>query len=80
MPINSRERLQIEVYYLPSYSPEMNPDEYLNGDLKYHIRSSAPARNMIQLKKTVVGHMRKLQKNPERIKSYFKHRDIAYAA
>ena len=23
---------QIEVFYLPSYSPELNPDEYLNGD------------------------------------------------
>ena len=75
-----RHKDEIEVYYLPSYSPEMNPDEYLNGDLKYHIRSAAPARNMSQLKKTVVGHMRKLQKYPERIRSYFKHRNIAYAA
>ncbi len=24
---------RIEVHYLPSYSPELNPDEYLNGDL-----------------------------------------------
>ena len=75
-----RHKDEIEVSYLPSYSPEMNPDEYLNSDLKYHIRLAAPARNMSQLKKTVVGHMRKLQKHPERIRSYFKHRDIAYAA
>jgi len=27
-------REKIEVFYLPSYSPELNPDEYLNGDLK----------------------------------------------
>jgi len=76
----SKHRDEIEVYYLPSYSPEMNPDEYLNGDLKHRIRSAAPARNLKQLKHTVVGHMRKLQKHPERVKSYFKHRDIAYAA
>jgi transposase len=25
---------EIEVFYLPSYSPELNPDEYLNCDLK----------------------------------------------
>jgi len=24
---------EIEVFFLPSYSPELNPDEYLNGDL-----------------------------------------------
>ena len=73
-------RDEIEVYYLPSYSPEMNPDEYLNGDLKHRIRSAAPARNIKQLKHTVVGHMRKLQKHPERVKSDFRHRDIAYDA
>ena len=71
---------EIEVDYLPSYSPEMNPDEYLNGDLKQRIRCATPARNLKQLKHTVVGHMRKLQKQPERVKSYFRHRDIVYAA
>jgi len=36
---------QIEVFYLPSYSPELNPDEYLNSDLKQNIRSGLPARS-----------------------------------
>ncbi|KAF0185740.1 MAG: transposase, partial [Nitrospirae bacterium] len=36
---------QIEVFYLPSYSPELNPDEYLNCDLKYGVHSGVPARN-----------------------------------
>ena len=58
----------------------MKLDEYLNGDLKHRIRSAAPARTRQQLKHTVVGHMRKLQKQPERVKSYFRHPDIAYAA
>ena len=75
-----RNRDAIEVYYLPSYSPEMNPDEYLNGDLKHRIRSAAPARNLSQLKKTVVGHMRRLQGQPERVKSYFRNQYITYAA
>ena len=30
---------QIEVFYLPSYSPELNPDEYLNCDLKIGVHS-----------------------------------------
>jgi len=34
---------EIAVFYLPSYSPELNPDEYLNGDLKRHVRSGRPA-------------------------------------
>jgi len=35
---------QIEVFYLPSYSPELNPDERLNGDLKQDIESRVPCR------------------------------------
>ncbi len=35
---------QIEVFYLPPYTPEHNPDEYLNGNLKQRIRSGLPAR------------------------------------
>jgi len=35
---------QIEIFFLPSYSPELNPDEYLNCDLKAGIHPKAPAR------------------------------------
>lgn len=70
----------IEVYYLPAYTPEMNPDEYLNCDLKQGIRASSPARNQAQLQKKVLGHMRKLQALPRRVKSYFLHPNIRYAA
>jgi len=71
---------EIEVFYLPSYSPELNPDEYLNCDLKTGIRSAAPARNQSDLKKKVLGHMRMLQKKPQRVAKYFKHPAIKYAA
>ena len=33
---------KIEVFYLPSYSPELNPDERLNADLKHEISSKVP--------------------------------------
>ena len=71
---------EIEIFYLPSYSPELNPDEYLNCDLKAEVHSTAPARDLTGLKRKVVFHMRKLQKLPSRVKSYFKHPKIAYAA
>ena len=71
---------EIEVFYLPSYSPELNPDEYLNCDMKGAVHSGLPARNEKELKTKVVSHMRKLQKLPERITKYFKHPRINYAA
>jgi transposase len=71
---------EIEVFYLPSYSPELNPDEYLNCDMKAAVHSGLPSRNEKELKTKVVSHMRKLQKLPKRIAKYFKHPRINYAA
>lgn len=70
---------RIEVFHLPSYSPELNPDEYLNGDLKIGVHSGVPARTKGQLKQKAISHLRKLQKLPGRIMNYFKHPKIAYA-
>ncbi len=71
---------KIEVFYLPAYSPELNPDEYLNCDLKAGVHSKPPSRNIEMLKKKVKSHMIKLQKTPGRVKKYFEHHKIAYAA
>jgi transposase len=71
---------KIEVFYLPSYSPELNPDEYLNCDLKRAVRSGKPARSKEQLKKKALRHMRKLQRRPARVRKYFEHESISYAA
>ena len=30
---------QVELFYLPAYAPEHNPDEYLNNDLKQHLKN-----------------------------------------
>jgi len=71
---------QIEVFFLPSYSPELNPDEYLNCDLKAGVHSGIPARTRDQLKNKAISHLKKLQKLPKRVKKYFKHHKIAYAS
>ena len=73
-------REQIEVFYLPSYSPELNPDEYLNCDLKVGVHAGVPATSKSQLARKAIGHLRMLQKRPARVAKYFKHPKIAYAA
>lgn len=70
---------QIEVFYLPSYAPQLNPVEYLNGDVKQGVHSKSPSRNLSQLKGRVLSHLHKLQKLPQRVQSYFEHPFIAYA-
>ncbi|WP_201833690.1 transposase, partial [Microvirga zambiensis] len=71
---------QIEVFSLPSYSPELNPDEGLNADLKQAVTRKPPARGKPELKRTVISHMRRLAKLPGRIRSYFGHPSFRYAA
>ena len=71
---------EIELYYLPAYTPDLNPDEYLNCDLKQGIHASSPARTQQQLEKKVLSHMRKVQALPNRIISYFTRPEIHYAA
>ena len=71
---------QIEVFHLPPYSPELNPDEGLNADLKHAVTHKPTARSKHELKRTVISHMRRLTKLPERIRSYFGHQSFCYAA
>jgi transposase len=73
-------RDQIQMHLLPSYSPQLNPTEYLNCDVKQGVHSKPPTRNLTQLKQRVRSHLHKLQKLPARIVKYFQHPFIAYAA
>lgn len=71
---------KIEMHLLSPYSPQLNPVEYLNCDVKQGVHSKPPTRNLSQLKGRVSSHLHKLQKLPARIIKYFKHPFIAYAA
>lgn len=75
-----KQKDRLLLYYLPSYSPELNPDEYLNCDLKYGISEKPSPRTEKDLKSNVRSHMKMLQNKPERVKKYFKHSSIKYAA
>ena len=73
-------KAKIEVFWLPSYSPELNPDEYLNCDLKRGLSDKPAPKNVKELKKNVENHMNMLQQTPDRVVRYFNHKDIKYAA
>ena len=70
----------IEVFYLPSYSPELNPDEMANADIKQAVTKLAPARTKLQLVKATARHLRSVQRQPDRIRKYFEHGPVRYAA
>lgn len=75
-----RNKERIEAFYLPSYSPELNPDERLNADLKHAITTCVPRRTKRGLLKKTTEHMDMVKSSPERVKAYFLDKNVAYAA
>lgn len=69
---------QIELHYLPGYSPDLNPDEYLNCDLKTELGKRPERRIKGKFTKTVRSSRKKLQGLPKRIASYFRVKPLAY--
>jgi len=70
---------KIELFYLPPYSPDLNPDEHVNSDVKYGVGSRTPKKTREGLQIATEEHMRMLKKTPERIIKYFKDPAIQYA-
>jgi transposase len=71
---------RIEVFYLPKYAPERNPDEYLNCDVKANINTDGLPKDREELRGKLRRFMQRLAKLPARVASYFEHRCIEYAA
>ena len=70
----------ITVEYLPSYSPELNPDEYLNSDLKANVHRRKRPRDMATLENNVRSHLKLISRKPKRVRAYFGAKHIKYAA
>jgi transposase len=71
---------RIEVFYLPSYAPELNPDERLNADMKHAIGAKVPVRTKSKLKAAAEDHMTIIGKSPDRVRAYFQDPRVKYAA
>ncbi len=70
----------VEVFYLPPYSPELNPDERLNRDLKTHFHSGPSVKSKKEFKCKILSFMIKVQKRPIRVMNYFNSTHVKYAA
>lgn len=71
---------RIEVFYLPAYSPEMNPVEYLNNDMKGTVNEAGLPENRGALHTRIVAFMENLASVPKHVISYFLHPWVQYAA
>jgi transposase len=70
---------KLKLFLLPPYSPELNPDEYVWNDLKNNCIGRKFLSSKAQLRKQVLNHLRKLQKMPALIMSFFQSPTTRYA-
>jgi transposase len=71
---------KLKLFFLPPYSPDRNPDELVWKHLKADTVGRMVTTNKIDFKGNVVSSMRKLQNNPEKIRSFFQKPSLKYAA
>ena len=71
---------KIKLFYLPSYSPELNPDEYLNRDVKASLAEKKRPRTAKALKADVVAHLSTRKNEPESVRRLFHKKEVRYAA
>ncbi|MEW6544351.1 MAG: IS630 family transposase [Nitrospirota bacterium] len=76
----ARHRRQIRLFFLPGYSPELNPDEYLNHDVKTNAVGRTRPRHPGELMANVRRFMWSTQRQPEKVRRYFRHPHVRYAA
>jgi transposase len=67
---------KIELFYLPPYASELNPDEYLKREVKATIRSGPIAKTAAALLKKARTCMERIAAMPGRVRSYFSHEHL----
>src|SRR4051794_36554178 len=71
---------QIELFYLPPYAPEHNPDEFLNNDLKQAMARRRAPPDKASLKSSLTSYMRSLQRCPAKVRAFFQASTVRYAS
>ena len=70
---------QIRMILLPAYSPDLNPDEFLNHDLKQNALGRRRAASREDMMEDVRGYLRSTQRQPEIVRGFFRAPSVQYA-
>jgi len=71
---------KLRLFFLPPYSPELNPDERVWNDLKNNNIGRKVITGPEELRRDVLNDLRSIQKSKERVRSYFHCETTRYAA
>jgi transposase len=71
---------RLRLFFLPPYSPELNPDELVWNDLKNHVLGRKAIVGPTQMRRVVLSRLRWMQKTPQHVASFFHAPETKYAA
>lgn len=71
---------KIRLFFLPSYSPELNPDELLNQDVKSNAAGRMRPQDLDEMLWTIRSYLHGTQRRPYIVKNYFLEEHVRYAA
>ena len=71
---------RIQLHFLPGYSPELNPVELLNHDVKANAAGRRRPRSAQELRDELYGYLRRRQRQPAVLVRFFDHPTTRYAA
>ncbi|EQD74706.1 Transposase [mine drainage metagenome] len=69
----------VKLFFLPGYSPELNPDELLNHDVKSHLGRRRP-HTQRELIHTLRSHLHRRPRQPHSVRRFFLEKHVRYAA
>jgi hypothetical protein len=70
----------VELFFLPGYSPDLNPDEFLNQDVKSNAQGRRRPATRTEMIDGVRAYLRSTQRHPEIVNSYFQAESVRSAA
>jgi transposase len=70
----------VRLFYLPGYRPDLNPDEYLNQDVKSNAVGRRRPPDAETMRKDISAYLRSRQRRPQIVMNYFKHESVRYAS
>jgi len=71
---------RIELFYLPPYAPEFNPDEFMHNDAKQAVARGRIPKDKASMRSALSSYMRSLQRRHAKVRSFFKAPSVRYAA
>jgi transposase len=69
---------RLKLFFLPGYSPELNPDEWVWKNVKHDRIAESGVTSKDDLKTKTTNALRRLQKLPHLVRGFFRDPNLAY--